>query len=76
MTANCANGKDLSSMWVSDSYEDIELQARTLLASGDYAGALEQYQRLSQRLAGLKPAVLERRPALAISSRRCKSTSS
>jgi tetratricopeptide (TPR) repeat protein len=64
MTANCANGKDLSSMWVSDSYEDIELQARTLLASGDYAGALEQYQRLSQRLAGLKPAVMERRPAL------------
>ena len=51
-------------MWVSDSYEDIELQARTLLVSGDYAGALEKYERLSQRLAGLKPAVLERRPAL------------
>jgi tetratricopeptide (TPR) repeat protein len=51
-------------MWVSDSYEDIERRARTRLSQGDLAGALEDYQRLSERLAGLKPSLLERRPVL------------
>jgi len=49
---------------ISGSYEEIELRARTRLAEGDTAGALEAYRQLSDRLAGLKPAVLERRPAL------------
>jgi tetratricopeptide (TPR) repeat protein len=51
-------------MWVSDSYEDIERRARSRLSQGDMAGALEDYQRLGERLAGLKPSLLERRPVL------------
>ena len=52
-------------MWVSDSYEDIEIRARVHMNHGNYDEALATYRRLGQRLAALKPAVLERRPELA-----------
>ena len=51
-------------MWVSDSYENIERQARAHMNRGDYQEALAGYHRLAQRLNTLKPAVLERRPEL------------
>ncbi len=51
-------------MSVSDSYEDIASRAQANLAGGDYAAALEGYERLSKRLSGLSPVVLKRRPAL------------
>jgi tetratricopeptide (TPR) repeat protein len=51
-------------MWVSDSYENIYARAESNLASGDYETALDEFQRLSERLSGLKPAVLGRRPEL------------
>lgn len=51
-------------MWVSDSYEDIFMRAESNLSQGDYESALGDYQRLSERLSGLKPGLLDRRPAL------------
>jgi tetratricopeptide (TPR) repeat protein len=51
-------------MPVSDSYEHIYARAERSLAEGKYDVALDDYRRLSQRLSGLKPAVLDRRPAL------------
>ncbi len=51
-------------MWVSDSYEDIYARAESNMAQGDYESALDSFQRLSERLSGLKPAVLDRRPEL------------
>jgi tetratricopeptide (TPR) repeat protein len=51
-------------MIVSDSYEDIATRASASLTRGDYAAALEGYERLSKRLSGLSPVVLQRRPAL------------
>ena len=51
-------------MWVTDSYEDIERHARSQMARGDSDGALKTYERLSDRLGGLKPSLLERRPVL------------
>ena len=52
-------------MWVSDSYEDIEIRARAHMNQGQFDEALDAYRRLAQRLGALKPAVLERRPQLA-----------
>jgi tetratricopeptide (TPR) repeat protein len=46
------------------SYEDLELRARMRLAEGDTGGALEAYRQLSDRLASLSPAILDRRPGL------------
>jgi tetratricopeptide (TPR) repeat protein len=51
-------------MWVSDSYEYIYALAESSLARGDFETAQANYQRLSERLSKLKPAVLERRPEL------------
>jgi tetratricopeptide (TPR) repeat protein len=51
-------------MWVSDSYEDIFARAQSNLARGNYTSAYADFQRLSERLATLKPAVLNRRPEL------------
>jgi tetratricopeptide (TPR) repeat protein len=51
-------------MWVSDSYEDIEQQARAHMNNGDFTEALDGYQRLARRLEALKPVILERRPEL------------
>ena len=51
-------------MFVSDSYEDIAMRARSQVARGDMDAGLESYRRLSDRLAGLKPSLLERRPEL------------
>jgi len=51
-------------MSVSDRYEDIASRAQASLNRGDYAAALEGYERLSKRLSGLSPVVLKRRPAL------------
>jgi len=51
-------------MLVSDSYEDIYAHAESSLARADYENALDNYQRLSQRLSGLKPTLLDRRPEL------------
>jgi tetratricopeptide (TPR) repeat protein len=51
-------------MSVLDSYEDIAARAQANLTKGNYAAALEGYQRLSKRLTGLSPVVLKRRPAL------------
>ncbi len=51
-------------MWVSDSYEDLTARARSQMARGDVDGALESYKRLSDRLARLKPSLLDRRPQL------------
>jgi tetratricopeptide (TPR) repeat protein len=51
-------------MSVPDSYEDIAARAQASLTRGDYAVALEGYERLSKRLSGLSPVVLKRRPAL------------
>jgi tetratricopeptide (TPR) repeat protein len=51
-------------MWVSDSYEDIYARAMSNMAQGDYESAYDSFQRLSERLAGLKPALLDRRPEL------------
>jgi hypothetical protein len=49
-------------MWVSDSYEYIYALAESGLARGDFETAQANYQRLSERLSKLKPAVLDRRP--------------
>jgi tetratricopeptide (TPR) repeat protein len=51
-------------MWVSDSYEDIYARAESDMVQGDYERALDSFQRLSERLSGLKPALLYRRPGL------------
>jgi len=51
-------------MMISDSYEDLLARAQSKLVQGDYVGALEGYRRLSERLSGLKPELLDRRPAL------------
>ena len=51
-------------MWVSDSYEDIAARARAQMGRGDMNNALENFERISRRLADLKPAVLDRRPQL------------
>jgi tetratricopeptide (TPR) repeat protein len=51
-------------MWVSDSYEYIYALAESSLARGDFETAQANYQRLSERLSKLKPAVLDRRPEL------------
>lgn len=51
-------------MWVSDSYEDIAARARKQLERGDLSSALDDFKRISIRLAGLKPEVLARRPEL------------
>jgi tetratricopeptide (TPR) repeat protein len=51
-------------MWVSDSYEDIYARAMSNMAQGDYESAYDSFQRLSERLSGLKPALLDRRPEL------------
>ncbi len=51
-------------MWVSDSYEDIYARAVSNMAQGDYESAYDSFQRLSDRLSGLKPALLDRRPGL------------
>lgn len=51
-------------MWVSDSYESIYARAETSLARGDYERARDNFRRLSERLAKLKPIVLQRRPEL------------
>jgi tetratricopeptide (TPR) repeat protein len=51
-------------MIFSDSYEDIATRANANLNRGNYAAALEGYERLSKRLSSLSPVVLKRRPAL------------
>jgi tetratricopeptide (TPR) repeat protein len=51
-------------MWVSDSYEDIYARAESDMAQGEYESALNNFQRLGERLSGLKPALLDRRPEL------------
>jgi tetratricopeptide (TPR) repeat protein len=51
-------------MWVSDSYEDIYARAMSNMAQGDYESAYDSFLRLSERLSGLKPALLDRRPEL------------
>lgn len=51
-------------MWVSDSYEDIFTRAQSHLVQGDYETAFDEFHRLSERLSGLKPAVMDRRPEL------------
>jgi len=51
-------------MWVSDSYEDLYMHAEVGFRQGDYEYALDKFQRLSKRLAKLKPEVFDRRPEL------------
>jgi tetratricopeptide (TPR) repeat protein len=67
ITANCSRLKGHHwVMWVSDSYEDIAARARRQMERGDLAGALENFKRISSRLAGLKAEVLTRRPELQV----------
>ena len=51
-------------MWVSDSYEDLYIRAEASFHTGDYEYALDKFQRLSKRLAKLKPEMFDRRPEL------------
>jgi tetratricopeptide (TPR) repeat protein len=51
-------------MWVSDSYEDIAARARNERAQGNLSSALANFQRISTRLAAMKPEVMARRPEL------------
>jgi tetratricopeptide (TPR) repeat protein len=50
---------------LSGSYEDLLARAQHALSHGDLQNALALYRRLSDRLAGLSPALLARRPDLA-----------